>query len=152
VEHEPWLKDVFVFLAAAGLIVPLFHRARIGAVLGFLVAGMVVGPYGLGLLAADYHWIRYLTIEDKARVEPFAELGVMFLLFTLGLELSFSRLWSLFRYVVGIGGIQFALSALAIGLAAAASGAGAGCWRRREPVRAAPSCSGCASRCRRPRW
>jgi CPA2 family monovalent cation:H+ antiporter-2 len=126
VEHEPWLKDVFVFLAAAGLIVPLFHRARIGAVLGFLVAGLVVGPYGLGLLAADYPWIRYLTIEDRARVDPFAELGVMFLLFTLGLELSLSRLWSLLHYVVGIGGVQFAASALAIGLVAKAMGAGPG--------------------------
>ena len=87
---------------------------------------MVVGPYGLGLLAADYPWIRYLTIEDRARVEPFAELGVMFLLFTIGLELSLSRLWSLRRYVVGIGGAQMTLSALAIGAAIALMGAGAG--------------------------
>jgi monovalent cation:H+ antiporter-2, CPA2 family len=119
VHPEPWIKDVFVFLAAAGLIVPLFHRARIGAVLGFLVVGVVVGPYGFGQLADDYPWVRYLTIEDRGRVEPFAELGVMFLLFTLGLELSLSRLWSLRHYVLGIGGAQFVVSALAIGVAAA---------------------------------
>jgi CPA2 family monovalent cation:H+ antiporter-2 len=115
VDPEPWLKDVFVFLAVAGLIVPLFHRARVGTVLGFLMAGIVVGPFGLGLLADDYPWIRYLTIEDRARVDPFAELGVMFLLFLLGLEFSIWQIWSLRRYVLGLGGSQFAISALAIG-------------------------------------
>ena len=68
-EHGAWLKDVLVFLAAAGLVVPLFHRARIGAVLGFLLVGVAVGPYGFGQLADDYSWLRYLTIEDRARAE-----------------------------------------------------------------------------------
>src|SRR5262245_40285849 len=77
-DHGPWLKDALVFLAAAGLVVPLFHRARIGAVLGFLFVGIVVGPYGLGRLADDVSWLRYLTIEDRGRVAPFAELGVLF--------------------------------------------------------------------------
>ena len=121
-DHGPWLKDVLVFLAAAGLVVPLFHRARIGAVLGFLCVGIAVGPYGFGRLAEDVPWIRYLTIEDRARVEPFAELGVLFLLFLIGLELSLARLWSLRRYVAGIGGLQFALSALAIGAGLAVLG------------------------------
>ena len=52
-DHGPWLKDVLVFLAAAGIIVPLFHRARIGAVLGFLLVGLAVGPYGFGRLVGD---------------------------------------------------------------------------------------------------
>jgi monovalent cation:H+ antiporter-2, CPA2 family len=125
VQHEPWLKDLFVFLAVAGLIVPLFHRARIGTVLSFLVAGVAVGPYGLGLLADEHPWIRYLTIEDRARVDPFAELGVMFLLFMLGLEFSLPRLWSLRRYVLGLGASQFMLSALAIAAAVAITGYGA---------------------------
>lgn len=114
-EPSPWLKDVLVFLAAAGLVVPLFHRARIGAVLGFLCVGIAVGPYGFGRLAEDFPWVSYLTIEDRTQVEPFAELGVLFLLFLIGLELSLVRLWSLRRYVAGIGGLQFVLSALAIG-------------------------------------
>jgi CPA2 family monovalent cation:H+ antiporter-2 len=114
-EHGAWLKDALVFLAAAGLVVPLFHRARIGAVLGFLLVGIAVGPYGLGQLVQDFPWLRYLTIEDRARVEPFAELGVLFLLFLVGLELSVARLWSLRRYVAGIGSLQFVMSALVIG-------------------------------------
>jgi CPA2 family monovalent cation:H+ antiporter-2 len=118
-----WIKDVFVFLGAAGLVVPLFHRARIGAVLGFLVVGLIVGPYGLGRLVGDYPWIQFLTISDPKRVEPFAELGVIFLLFLLGLELTWSRLWQLRRYVLGVGGMQVALSALAIGAAVALAGA-----------------------------
>ncbi len=101
--HEAWLKDLLVFLVAAGLIVPLFHRARIGAVLGFLLVGVAVGPYGFGQLAGDYPWVRYLTIEDRARAEPFAELGVMFLLFLIGIEMSIERLWSLRHFVAGIG-------------------------------------------------
>jgi CPA2 family monovalent cation:H+ antiporter-2 len=121
-QHGPWLKDFLVFLVAAGLIVPLFHRARIGAVLGFLLIGLVIGPYGLGRLAEDHPWILYLTIEDRARVAPFAELGVMFLLFLIGLDLSLARLWMLRRSVLGVGGVQFAASALVIGLAAAAFG------------------------------
>jgi CPA2 family monovalent cation:H+ antiporter-2 len=112
-QHEAWLKDVLVFLVAAGLIVPLFHRARIGAVLGFLLIGVAVGPHGFGTLAADYPWLRYLTIEDRARVEPFAELGVMFLLFLIGIEMSVERLWSLRRLVAGVGSLQFLLSAAA---------------------------------------
>ncbi len=140
-EHGAWLKDALVFLAAAGLVVPLFHRARIGAVLGFLVVGIAVGPYGFAQLAQDFPWLRYLTIEDRAGVEPFAELGVLFLLFLVGLELSVARLWSLRRYVAGIGSLQFVMSALVIGAGLAALG--------RAP--AAPSCSASASRCPRPR-
>ena len=115
-EHAPWLKDVVVFLVAAGLVVPLFHHARIGAVLGFLLVGVTVGTYGLGQFAAEHAWIRYLTIEDRARVDIFAEFGVMFLLFLIGLYMSVERLWALRRYVFGIGGAQLVLSALVIAI------------------------------------
>jgi monovalent cation:H+ antiporter-2, CPA2 family len=115
IDPGPWLKDVLVFLAAAGIIVPLFHRARIGGVLAFLFIGVVVGPYGFGQHAADFPWLRYLTIEHLERVEILAELGVIFLLFLIGLELSLTRLWELRRYVIGVGGLQFTLSVLVIG-------------------------------------
>ncbi|MCC6889104.1 MAG: cation:proton antiporter [Hyphomicrobiales bacterium] len=121
--HETWLKDVLVFLVAAGLIVPLFHRARFGAVLGFLLIGIAVGPSGFGAMSADFPWLRYLTIENRARVEPFAELGVMFLLFLIGIEMSTERLWSLRRYVAGIGSLQFLLSAIAFGVVLSLLGA-----------------------------
>ena len=115
-EQTPWLKDFLVFLAGAGLVVPLFYRARIGAVLGFLMVGVAVGPYGLVLFADRFPWLRYLTIEDRERVEPFAELGVIFLLFLIGIEMSVGRLWSLRRFVFGLGALQFLLAAVAIGM------------------------------------
>jgi monovalent cation:H+ antiporter-2, CPA2 family len=122
--HGAWLKDFIVFLVAAGLIVPLFHRARIGAVLGFLLIGLFVGPFGLGRFAADHPWIEYVTIADRERVALFAELGIMFLLFMVGLELSPARLWSMRRLLLGVGGTQFVLSAVLIGCAVALTGVG----------------------------
>lgn len=110
-------KDFLIFLVASGVIVPLFHRARFGAVLGFLVVGALLGPYGLGRLAESHPWLWYFTFDDPKRAAPFAELGIMFLLFLLGLELSFQRLWELRRYALGLGFAQVALTAVAIGLA-----------------------------------
>jgi CPA2 family monovalent cation:H+ antiporter-2 len=122
--HGFWVKDLFVFLAATALVVPLFQRARLGAVAGFLLIGVAVGPYGLDRLIGEHDVMRLLTIEDRARVEPFAELGVMFLLFMIGLELSMARLWSLRRYVFGVGLVQFAGTAVAIAAVATLFGAG----------------------------
>lgn len=123
--HAPWLKDAIVFLVAAGIIVPLFHRARMGAVIGFVLVGVAVGPFGLGRLAPQHPWINWITIEKPAQAEPFAELGVIFLLFLLGLEMSFERLWTLRRYVFGVGAAQVAISALALGGASHLLGASA---------------------------
>lgn len=111
--NESWLQDFLIFFATAGVVVPLFHRARLGAVLGFLLAGVLVGPYGLGRLVGDYPWLSYLVIEDRDRIEPFAELGVMFLLFIVGLELSLPRLWAMRRLVLGMGGVQVIATASA---------------------------------------
>lgn len=122
-EHVTWLKDFLVFLAAAGIAVPLLHRAGIGAVLSFLLIGVVIGPSGLGRLAHDFPLLSYLTIDDPARAAPFAELGVMFLLFLIGLELSVERLNALRRFVFGMGSFQFGASALAIFAICAAFGA-----------------------------
>ncbi len=103
---DAFLKDGFVYLLAAGILVPLFHRARIGAVVGFILIGAVLGPHGLGSWAADVPWLRFVTISNPERAAPFGELGVIFLLFLLGLEFSASRLWALRREVFGIGGLQ----------------------------------------------
>lgn len=115
--HAHWLKDAIVFLVAAGVIVPLFARFRISAVLGFLIAGLIIGPYGAGRFVEAAPWLSYLTISEPEAVEPLAEIGVIFLLFLLGLELSFEKLWTMRRMVLGAGGIQTALSALVIALA-----------------------------------
>ncbi|MEQ8403541.1 MAG: cation:proton antiporter [Oceanicaulis sp.] len=117
VGHEVWLKDTAVFLLAAGLVVPLFKRMRLSAVLGFLIAGVLIGPYALGALADRWPVLQWVTVSDVHAAEPFAELGVLFLLFLLGLELSFQRLWALRRSVFGAGGLQSGLSALAVGAA-----------------------------------
>ena len=122
-EHAAWLNDLVVFLIAAGIVVPVFHRARVGVVLGFLVVGVIVGPYGLGRLADQAPALRFLTINDPSRVQPFAELGIVFLLFLLGLEMSLRRLWTLRRYVFGAGAAQMVLSAAIIGALLAFAGA-----------------------------
>jgi len=106
------LEQAAVFLLTAVLLVPLFQRLKLGAVLGYLGAGMLIGPWGLGM------------IGDVQATLQFAEFGVVLLLFLVGLELQPSRLWVLRRPVFGLGGAQvlatgavlFAL-ALAFGLA-----------------------------------
>ena len=116
------LKNLIVFLVAAGVVLPLFHRARIGAVLGFLLIGVLIGRHGLGGLVESHPWLYWVTITDQAMGAFLADLGVVFLLFLVGLELSVSRLWSLRRLVLGVGGLQFAFSTAAIGLCAALAG------------------------------
>ncbi len=102
-------KDVILFLATAGVVVPLFRRWRINPILGFLVAGVLLGPYGLGSLAGEIEWLGFLTIENPEELAQLAEFGVVFLLFMIGLELSWERLRSLRRYVFGLGALQVGL-------------------------------------------
>ncbi len=100
------LREVIVFLVAAGVVVPLFRRLRVSPVLGFLLVGLLIGPYGLARFADDLPWLRYLSISDLKGVQALAELGVVFLLFMIGLELSVDRLWKMRRLVFGLGGAQ----------------------------------------------
>ena len=102
-------KDVVLFLATAGVVVPLFRRWRLSPILGFLGAGVVLGPSGLGALSHEWRWLGALTIDNPAEVAQLAEFGVVFLLFMIGLELSWERLRSLRRYVFGMGGLQVGL-------------------------------------------
>jgi len=103
-------KDVVLFLATAGVVVPLFRRWKLSPILGFLGAGVVLGPYGLGSLATRAPWLSALTIENPDEVAQLAEFGVVFLLFMIGLELSWERLRAMRRYVFGLGAAQVALS------------------------------------------
>jgi CPA2 family monovalent cation:H+ antiporter-2 len=111
-------KDVVLFLATAGVVVPLFRQWRISPILGFLGAGVVLGPYGLGSLAHEVEWLNAFTIDNPGELAQLAELGVVFLLFTIGLELSWERLRSLRRYVFGMGALQVGLCLTATAVAA----------------------------------
>ena len=110
-------KDVILFLATAGVIVPLFRRWRISPILGFLGAGVVLGPFGLGALTGDFPWLGYLTIANPQEIAQLAEFGVVFLLFMIGLELSWERLRLMRRWVFGMGALQVTLCLAAIALA-----------------------------------
>lgn len=107
-------KDLVVFLAAAGVIVPLFNRLKISPVLGFLAAGVLLGPDGLARLAETAPWLSWLTISDATQIRSLSELGVAFLLFMIGLELSWERLKAMRRLVFGLGLTQVAVCALAL--------------------------------------
>jgi CPA2 family monovalent cation:H+ antiporter-2 len=112
------LGEVMVFLVAAGVVVPLLRRLGCGSVLGFLVVGLVIGPFGLARFVDDLPWLAYAVITNLDRVHLLAELGVAFLLFMIGLELSVDRLWAMRRSVFGLGGAQVVLtSALIAGIA-----------------------------------
>src|SRR5688572_6974965 len=102
-------KDVVLFLATAGVVVPLFRRWRISPILGFLGAGVLLGPYGLGQLSDELEWLSAITIDNPGELAQLAELGVVFLLFTIGLELSWERLRAMRRFVFGLGAFQVAL-------------------------------------------
>lgn len=109
-------QEPILFLATAGIIVPLFHRLRISPVLGFLGVGALLGPYGLGRLVPEHPWVNWLTFTNPEGTSHLAEFGVVFLLFTIGIELSWQRLRTLRRLVFGFGSLQVGIAALVIGL------------------------------------
>ncbi|MEO0607324.1 MAG: cation:proton antiporter [Pseudomonadota bacterium] len=112
--QEVLIKDMLVFLIAAGLVVPFLRALRLPAVVGFILAGIALGPSGFSAFSEQVPLLEYLTISDPKAAAPFAELGVLFLLFLLGLELSFEKLWALKRTVFGAGSAQALLSAIII--------------------------------------
>ena len=126
-------KEILLFLGTAGIVAPVFHRLRLSPIYGFLIAGFLLGPHGLGAVAHHFAangagrwlgsvWISALlsalALGNIAQIEPIAEFGVVFLLFMIGLELSWQRLVRMRRLVFGFGLIQvFGCAAALAGLA-----------------------------------
>ncbi len=117
-------KEALVVLGAAGVVIPLFYRLRVSSVLGFILVGVVVGPFGIASFAPQLPWLSAITITEPGSIEPIAGLGVALLLFMIGLELSAERLWLMRRLVFGLGALQVTLCAAALAVAAVLFGHG----------------------------
>jgi CPA2 family monovalent cation:H+ antiporter-2/glutathione-regulated potassium-efflux system ancillary protein KefC len=102
---EQFLMKLLIFLAAAVIAVPLARKCKLGSVLGYLIAGIAIGPFGLSL------------IDDIEAVMHFTEFGVVMMLFLVGLELKPSLLWQMRTPILGMGGSQVMLTFVTIGLA-----------------------------------
>ena len=107
-------KEFLIILGVAGLVVPLFLRIGGNAVLAFLAVGILMSPDFLGRAASQVPLLGFIVIEESENLGYVAELGVVFLLFLIGLELSFERLNTMRRLVFGLGGLQVLVSFLAI--------------------------------------
>ena len=110
-------KETLLFLVTAGVVAPLFFRLRISPVLGYLLAGVALGPYGLGAIARQAPWLSALAINVEA-IDRIAAFGVVALMFTMGLELSFERLRRMRHLVFGLGLAQVVVTTLVLGAAA----------------------------------
>lgn len=101
-EDPDFLDSAFIYLAAAVIAVPICKRLGLGSVLGYLVAGLIIGPFGVGL------------IRDVDAILRFSEFGIVLLMFLIGLELNPSKLWQLRRQLIGFGSLQVGGSTLLI--------------------------------------
>ena len=115
-------SDALVILGAAGIVIPAFARFRVNPVIGFILVGLAAGPHGLGTFEPSHPWLYYITISKPHAIEPFAEFGIILLLFAIGLELSFKRLWAMRAKVFGVGAAELLLCAGVIGGALVAFG------------------------------
>jgi monovalent cation:H+ antiporter-2, CPA2 family len=115
-------KDALLILGTAGVIVPVMHKLKISPILSFLTAGAALGPHGLGRLAAGEPVLEWFTVTGERQISVLADMGIVFLLFFIGLELSLRRLRTMRRLVFGLGGLQCMLGTLSIGLIALAAG------------------------------
>src|SRR5579872_206079 len=97
-------SDALVVLGTACILIPLVRRSGLSPVLGYLGAGALLGPFGLGSLVKSVPALFWVTVVDTKNVAGIADLGIVFLLFLVGLELSFPRLLTMRRLVFGLGG------------------------------------------------
>ena len=115
-------SDALVVLGAAGIVIPAFARMKITPVIGFILVGVIAGPFALGAVAARHPWLHLLSISDVHGIEPFAELGIVLLLFSAGLHISFRRLKTMRRQVFGVGSAELIGCAILIGAGLLATG------------------------------
>lgn len=108
-------SDALVVLGTAGVVIPVVRHWGLSPVLGYLAAGALLGPLGLGSLIGTFPFLYWVTVVDAKNVAGIAELGVVFLLFLIGMELSYERLKAMRRLVFGLGSLQIALSTTAVG-------------------------------------
>lgn len=118
----PFLREALVFLTLSGILIPLLQRFRVNQIVGFLAVGVLLGANGLALWIDTFPWLAHITFHETEGVAQLAELGVIFLMFMIGLELSAERLWALRKWVFGAGTAQVLLSAACIGVLAWAFG------------------------------
>lgn len=100
------ITPALIYLALSALLVPIFHKLGLGSVLGYLAAGFIIGPHALGV------------IQNVESVSGFAEFGVVFLLFIIGLELQPRKLWSMRKDLIGFGGLQILACTIGLGIIA----------------------------------
>jgi CPA2 family monovalent cation:H+ antiporter-2 len=115
-------SDALVVLGTAGIVVPLVRRFGLSPVLGYLGAGAALGPLGIGSFMDKAPWLYWFTVVDPKNVSGLAELGIVFLLFLIGLELSYQRLVTMRRLVFGLGSLQVVIASAVIGGIAALAG------------------------------
>jgi CPA2 family monovalent cation:H+ antiporter-2 len=111
-------KDALIILGTAAVVAPVVHRLKISPVLGFFAVGAALGPHGLGRLADYSRAIDWLTVTGEKQIAFIADLGIVFLLFFIGLELSMRRLLTMRRLVFGLGGLQTLLTTVLISFGA----------------------------------
>lgn len=112
------LSNILLFFGIAGIAVPLLQRLKMSPVLAYLLCGVVIGPHGLAKLSGQYNWLSFISIKGLDTVQALGELGIITLMFMIGLELSFDRLKELKRYIFGLGSAQILLTATVIFLIA----------------------------------
>ena len=109
-------KEALIFLGTAGVVIPIFRKLGLSSILGFLIVGALIGPNMLGRLAETWPWLANFVFTESEELSRLAELGVVFLLFLIGIELSFERLITMRRLVFGLGGLQMLATTIVLTL------------------------------------
>ena len=112
------MSNILLIFGIAGLAVPLLQRIRFSATLAYLLLGIVIGPYGLTAFFNNTGWVTFISINDEKSIHFLAELGIVSLMFMMGLGLSLDKLRELKHYIFGLGSMQIIVTAIVIGVIA----------------------------------